>query len=32
MLIVQLPKVNIIRDDQTVELAEHFGADYRKDF
>ena len=32
MLTAHLPRVNTIRDDHMVELAEHFGVDYRKDF
>ena len=32
MLTAHLPRVNTIRDNQMVELAEHFGVDYRKDF
>lgn len=32
MLTAHLPRVNTIRDDQMVELAEHFGVDYRKVF
>lgn len=32
MLTAHLPRVNTIRDDQMVELAEHFGVRYRKDF
>ena len=27
-----LPRINTIRDDQMVELAEFFGVNYRKDF
>ena len=32
MLTAHLPRVNTIRDDQMVELAEFFGVNYRKDF
>ena len=32
MLTAHLPRVNTIRDDQMVELAEYFGVNYRKDF
>jgi len=32
MLTAHLPRVNTIRDDQMVELAEFFGVKYRKDF
>ena len=32
MLTSHLPRVNTIRDDQMVELAEFFGVKYRKDF
>ena len=32
ILTAHLPQVNTIRDDQLVELAEHFGVHYRKDF
>ncbi len=32
MLTAHLPRVNTIRDDQMVELAEYFGVDYRKCF
>ena len=32
MLTAHLPRVNTIRDDQLVELAEFFGVRYRKDF
>ena len=32
MLTAHLPRINTIRDDQMVELAEFFGVKYRKDF
>ena len=32
MLTAHLPRVNTIRDEEMVELAEFFGVDYRKDF
>lgn len=32
ILTAHLPQVSTIRDDQLVELAEHFGVHYRKDF
>ena len=32
MLTAHLPRINTIRDDQMVELAEFFGVNYRKDF
>lgn len=32
MLTAHLPRINTIRDDQMVELAEFFGVTYRKDF
>ena len=32
MLTAHLPRVNTIRDDQMMELAEYFGVNYRKDF
>ena len=32
MLTAHLPRINTIRDDQMVELAEYFGVSYRKDF
>lgn len=32
MLTAHLPRVNTIRDDQLVVLAERFGVNYRKDF
>jgi rhamnulose-1-phosphate aldolase len=32
MLTTHLPRINTIRDDQLVELAEFFGVNYRKDF
>lgn len=32
MLTAHLPRVNTIRDDQMVELAEFFGVKYRRDF
>ena len=32
MLTAHLPRVNTIRDEEMVQLAEHFGVKYRKDF
>ena len=32
MLTAHLPRINTIRDDQMVELAEFVGVKYRKDF
>ena len=32
MLTAHLPRVNTIRDDQMIELAEFFGVNYRNDF
>ena len=32
MLTAHLPRVNTIKDEEMVELAEFFGVDYRKDF
>ena len=32
MLTAHLPRVNTIRDEEMVELAEYFGVKYRKDF
>ena len=32
MLTAHLPRMNTIRDEQMVELAEFFGVNYRKDF
>ena len=32
MLTAHLPRINTIRDEQLVELAEFFGVNYRKDF
>ena len=32
MLTAHLPRINTIRDDQMVELAEFFGVNYRRDF
>ena len=32
MLTAHLPRINTIKDDQMVELAEFFGVNYRKDF
>jgi len=32
MLTAHLPRINTIRDDQMVELAEFFGVNYRKDY
>ena len=32
MLTAHLPRINTIRDEQMVELAEFFGVNYRKDF
>ena len=32
MLTAHLPRINTIRDEEMVQLAEHFGVKYRKDF
>lgn len=32
MLTAHLPRINTIRDEEMVELAEYFGVNYRKDF
>lgn len=32
ILTAHFPRVNTIRDDQMMELAEYFGVKYRKDF
>jgi rhamnulose-1-phosphate aldolase len=32
MLTAHLPRINTIRDEEMVELAEAFGVKYRKDF
>lgn len=32
MLTAHLPRVNTIKDEEMVELAEFFGVNYRKDF
>lgn len=32
MLTAHLPKINTIKDDELVRLAEYFGVNYRKDF
>ena len=32
MLTAHLPRINTIKDEEMVELAEFFGVDYRKDF
>lgn len=32
MLTAHLPRINTIKDEEMVQLAEHFGVNYRKDF
>ncbi len=32
MLTAHLPRLNTIKDEDMVELAEYFGMEYRKDF
>ena len=32
MLTAHLPRINVIKDEEMVELAEYFGVTYRKDF
>ena len=32
MLTAYLPRINTIKDEEMIELAEAFGVEYRKDF